>query len=122
MFIPLNLGLINSVDSDVFYPKRVLQQGDPISCYLFILCVGVFSILIFRSVRNKKISGICVACGVLVISHLLFADDSIMVAHARVEGYDKFKGILQIYGDASGQTVNMEKCRIAISPNVDDES
>ena len=56
---------------------RGLQQGDPISPCLFLLCADAFSTLISQAAVLKEIHSIQICRGALVISRL-FADDSII--------------------------------------------
>lgn len=49
--------LINGVAYGCIRPTRGLQQGDPLSSYLFLLCVEGFSSLI---TRNQMISDISI--------------------------------------------------------------
>lgn len=65
-----------------FLPERGLQQGDSLSPYLFILCTDVLSILLKKKAHEKKIQGIQVARKALVITHLFFTDESLLVTRA----------------------------------------
>lgn len=51
------------------------------------------------------------------ISHLLFADNSIMFGEASISGAMKLKGILKEYERGSGQSVNFHKSRVFYSSN-----
>lgn len=61
-----------------FTPTRGIQQGDPISSYLFLLCAEALSVLLSKAKTEGKIKGIKVASGCQSLSHLFFVDDSIL--------------------------------------------
>lgn len=59
-------------------PKRGLRQGDPISPYLFVLCMERLSLLVNQRVEQGLWKPIKVANSGPHVSHLLFADDVIL--------------------------------------------
>lgn len=69
---------VNGIDSKSFIPERGLRQGDSIYPYLFILCAEAFSWLISKGVVEGELNGVKVARNAPPISHLLFANDSIL--------------------------------------------
>ena len=105
---PLKLSFIlNGKLEGNISPSRGLRQGCPLSPYLFILCAKNLSSLIRKSKRDGRILGVRCCRGSPLISHLLFADDSIMFSKASIESGACLKDILNIYEKASGQQVNL---------------
>jgi hypothetical protein len=56
--------------------------------------------------------GIWVAPSALMVSHLLFADDNLLLFRANRENAETMKKSLDLYCCASGQQVNLEKSLI----------
>ena len=56
-------------------PQWGLRQGDPLSLYLFIICVEALSSLIKSREAVGRIHGCQIVRGALLISHLFFMDD-----------------------------------------------
>ena len=59
-------------------PSRGIRQGDPLSPYLFLLCAEGLSALIKKEVENGRLGGVAVCHWDPKISHLFFADDSLI--------------------------------------------
>ena len=70
--------LINGKPSLSFKPSRGIRQGDPLSLYLFLLCSEGFSALIHEEERLGRWRGLEMGQAGPVVSHLLFADDSLL--------------------------------------------
>ena len=51
------------------------------------------------------------------MSHLLFADDSLILFHANGGDAQHLQGILDLYEECSGQMINRDKLAIMFSPN-----
>jgi hypothetical protein len=113
--------LINGVPSQIFSPQRGLRQGDPLSPYLFILCADVLSNLITYAQQNQRIKGIKIAHGAPEITHLFFADDSLMFCRATKEEITHLNKIITDYQEASGQLVNVNKSEMMFSRHVRNE-
>ncbi|XP_058783591.1 uncharacterized protein LOC131658300 [Vicia villosa] len=113
--------LVNGQPSRIFYPERGLRQGDPLSPYLFVICADVLSGLLKKGVAEGSLNGIQVARRAPKISHLFFADDSILFSRANINEAEKILDVLSIYQQASGQMVNLEKSEASFSRNVRDE-
>jgi hypothetical protein len=72
----------NSEETDMFVPTRGLRQGDPLSPYLFLLCVEGLSSLLLHEEEVGGIDGVRVCRNAPSVSHLLFADDSLILMKA----------------------------------------
>lgn len=60
-------------------PSRGLGQGDPLSPYLFLTCADDFSALLRQAENMRDILGLKIAKNAPSISHLFFADDSMII-------------------------------------------
>ncbi|CAB4309818.1 unnamed protein product [Prunus armeniaca] len=94
--------LVNGSPVGFISPQRGLCQGDPLSSYLFLLCVEVFSGLIMQVEQQGFLHGIAISRGAPSISHLLFADDSFLFIRAMPEVCQHLSYIFQSYERASG--------------------
>lgn len=86
--------LINGHPTNSFQPKRGIIQGDPLSPYIFILCVEVLSDMIDRAQRNGLITSISIATNAPYISHLLYDDDIFLFCRAKPEEAKTITNIL----------------------------
>ncbi|KAF7151640.1 hypothetical protein RHSIM_Rhsim02G0183800 [Rhododendron simsii] len=109
--------VINGNKGDLFSPSRGIWQGCPLSPYLFILCAEGFHYLIQKEIADQTRRGIKVGLHCPPISHLFFADDSILFWEASDAGCHAIEDILRKYEGASGQRVNNEKSTLFFSPN-----
>ncbi|KAH9747206.1 reverse transcriptase domain-containing protein [Citrus sinensis] len=106
--------ILNGVAKGFFHPQRGLRQGCPLSPYLFIMCAEAFSNLIRQAEHQKLIHGLNFGKD-LTISHLLFADDSLIFARATADECRNLKRVFECYERALGQIFNMEKSSMFFS-------
>jgi hypothetical protein len=104
--------LLNGSPFGLFWPSRGLQQGDPLSHFLFILGTEVISRLLHQSLQGFKISRHC-----FPLNHLLFADDLVIFTHATCLEAGIIKDCLSKYNLWSGQSVSVDKSNILFSSN-----
>ncbi|XP_040996249.1 uncharacterized protein LOC121242444 [Juglans microcarpa x Juglans regia] len=109
--------LVNGVPQSEFRPSRGIRQGDPLSPYLFIMCAEALSSMISKGVEEGVISRVPFARGRIRISHLFFADDSLLFCKANALEWGKLHNMLKIYEEASGQRLNLKKTSIQFSRN-----
>lgn len=107
--------LINGFPGRHFTPSRGLRQGDPLSPYLFLFCADALSALLRKAETNHLLHGARICREAPSVSHLFFADDSLIFGRASEDEIDTVKRILQIYEVASGQKVNLDKSDISFS-------
>lgn len=110
--------LWNGERTESFQPLRGLRQGDPLSPYLFVLCMERLCHMIERSIARKQWKPISISCGGPKLSHICFADDLILFAEASVSQIGIIRGVLESFCNASGQKVSLEKSKIYFSKNV----
>jgi hypothetical protein len=71
-----------------------------------------FSTLLKKAQDNSMPKGVNFGMDGPHITHLLFADDSIVFLEASVESFHALKGVLLAYESASGQKLNLQKSSI----------
>ncbi|KAG7563755.1 Endonuclease/exonuclease/phosphatase superfamily [Arabidopsis suecica] len=113
--------LVNGSPTKKIYPQRGLRQGDPISPYLYLLCTEGLSSLLQAAMHTKSIKGFKASRGGPSISHMFFADDSLLFCQAAEEQCRHLLQILQDYAEASGQYVNFQKSAILFGKTVSPE-
>ncbi|KAL5563016.1 hypothetical protein UlMin_032763 [Ulmus minor] len=109
--------MINGSVFQSFWPARGLRQGDPLSPYLFILCMEILSRLINSKVDNLLIQGFNSARGLPSLQHLFFADDIFLFGKATTFEATQFRSCLDTFCSWSGQSFNSHKSNILFSHN-----
>ena len=104
-----------------YYPTRGLHQGDPLPPYLFLLCVKGLLALLRKSIKLGTLKGVAVCARGPNISHLFFADDSLIFCQATKEECSTLISILAKYEQASCQQLNREKTSLLFNKNTPQE-
>jgi hypothetical protein len=75
-------------------------------------CVEGFSAFLQKAQMEKHVSGVGFGGAGPTITHLLFADDSIVFPEASTSNLTALREILQAYKECSGQRVSLQKSSI----------
>ncbi|XP_038973112.1 uncharacterized protein LOC120105093 [Phoenix dactylifera] len=94
-----------------------LRQGCPLFLYLFIICSDVLSRSLRAACTVRELEAYVPALGAQPISHLLFADDCLLLTRARIADAQAIRQVLATYCHPSGQRVNAQKSTISFSPS-----
>ena len=94
--------LINQEPMGYIILSRGLHQGDPISPYLFLLCAEGLTTLLKNAKHRKHITGVIEGWGGPKLTHLFFADDSILFCRVETEECQNIMSLLGTYEEASG--------------------
>ncbi|WCJ35671.1 DNAse I-like superfamily protein [Euphorbia peplus] len=109
--------LWNGEKTEDFRPTRGLRQGDPLSPYLFVLCMERLSHLIIDAVSNRSWKAVRASQSGPALSHIFFADDIVLMSEASFQQAQVIKSILSFFCDCSGQKVSLAKSRVFFSVN-----
>ncbi|GKV23775.1 hypothetical protein SLEP1_g33471 [Rubroshorea leprosula] len=101
-----------------FNPQRGLRQGDPLSPYLFIMCMERLSHKIQSKVHSKAWKPFRISRGGLALSHLFFADDLMLFSEASNQQVEVIMGCLTEFSNESGLDINLTKSKLYVSPNI----
>nr|KYP72147.1 LINE-1 reverse transcriptase isogeny [Cajanus cajan] len=101
-----------------FKPTRGIRQGDPLSPYIFVLCMERLFHLIEVAVCQELWKPIKQSKKGPAISHLAFADNLILFAEASLDQAEIIKSCLDSFCLSSGMKVSEENTRVFFSKNV----
>ena len=94
--------LINGEPQGEISPTRGLRQGDPLSPYLFLMCTEGLHGLIRKAATKGDIRGVSICQNEPKITHLLFADDSLIFCRAKESECQSLLHVLATYERALG--------------------
>ncbi|XP_028071512.1 uncharacterized protein LOC114273895 [Camellia sinensis] len=113
--------LFNGEKTEEFTPSRGIRQGDPISPYIFILCLEFLSSRISEAYGNHTWTPIRVSRNGPLLSYLFFADDLILFGEASEANCHSISLLLPEFCSLSGQKISFGKSKVLFSSNVQDD-
>ena len=114
--------LLNGGKLEPFHPSRGIRQGDPLSPYLFIMCMEVLGFLILRRCEENLWDPVQASRGGQAFSHLFFADDLVLFAKADLRNSNSMRETLDTFCELPGQKVSLDKSKVYFSPNISPDS
>lgn len=102
----------NNEGTECFKPSRGLRQGDPLSPYLFLLCIKGPTTLLTHAKESGSLNGVKVCRDAPVVTNLLFDDDSLILMKDNIQNDACLKAALDLYCLTSRQLVSVEKSSI----------
>ena len=113
--------LVNGTPCGFFPSSRGLHQGDPLSPLLFIIVMEALSRLLARARDGCYISGFGVGrVNHISISHLLFADDTLILCGAARDQLCHLKSVFVWFQASSGLKINLGKFELVPVGSVPD--
>lgn len=94
--------LINGEPKGMIRPSRGIKQGNPLSPFLFLLCIEVLYGLISQATRQGDIRGFSLCRNGPRLTHL-FAKDSLLFCKSSHQECQKVLDILDVYSSCSGK-------------------
>ena len=98
--------LFNGKPKGLIHPSRGIRQGDPLAPFLFLLCTEGLHSLITNAANEGSIRGFSLCRRSPRLTHLLFADDSLLFCRANSHDSLKVLEILETCESVSGQQIN----------------
>lgn len=109
--------LWNGKPTQSFSPQRGIRQGDPLSPYIFVLCMERLSHAIQEAVNTGAWHPIKMGRRGIPLSHLFFADDLIVFGQNSDMQIATFQRIISSFCAASGHKVSLSKTKVYFSKN-----
>ncbi|PNY15039.1 cysteine-rich receptor-like protein kinase, partial [Trifolium pratense] len=102
--------LVNGSPTDEFPLGRGLRQGDPLSPFLFLLAAEGFNVLMEAMVARNLFTGYNIGGeGQISVSHLQFADDTLLMGVKSWANVRALRAVLVLFETLSGLKVNFNK-------------
>jgi hypothetical protein len=106
---------VNGELTEEFKPERGLRHWDPLSPYLFLFVAEGLTNILQKAVHNQELQDLKCCRGAPGISHLLFADDSMLFFKATGQQTNVVRKAIMSFEKGTGQLISQSKCSILFS-------
>lgn len=103
--------LWNGEITSEFSPTRGIRQGDPLSSYLFVLCLDRLSVMIEKAVLEGSWKPLKLS-KTISVSHAFYADDVFLFGNATSANIETMFRTLNHFGNMSGLRISTAKSSI----------
>ena len=103
---------MNGERGEFFRSYKGLRQGDPLSPLLFNVVADALSVMLTRACEAGVIQGLVSHLIDGGITHLQYADDTVLLLQFSAKNLTKVRLILSCYEAMSGMKINFEKSEI----------
>ena len=110
--------LFNGEKLSSFAPSGGIRQGNPLSPFIFLLCMEYLNAQIEDLCDSKQWIRVKASSRGPGFSHIFFADDLLLFARANTKNCDAITTTLNSFCDMAEQKVNNTKSKIFFSSNV----
>eukprot|EP00253_Pinus_taeda_P008507 PITA_08507 len=104
--------LVNGAPSAPFTPSRGIRQGDPLSPFLFVILMEGLSRTIAKKKAEGSIKGLQPIRSLPATTHQQFVDDTMLHGTPTVKEAVAYRGILDLFSQASSMEINFSKSTI----------
>lgn len=101
--------LVNGSPMNEFSMSRGLRQGDPLSLLLFLIATEGLNGLISAAKQDGLYKGVAVGRERVVVTHLQYTDDMLLIGEACDEEVGVMKAIMRCFKAISGLKANFAK-------------
>lgn len=105
--------LLNGKPRGKISANRGIRQGDPLSPFLFVIAMDYLSQTLDAAYNKGLIEGFRIRDNGTHISHLLFADDILLLSSPDERKFRNLHLILKSFEQASGLNINLNKSSIS---------
>ncbi|KAJ0910951.1 putative RNA-directed DNA polymerase [Helianthus annuus] len=101
--------LVNGSPTFDFQCHKGIRQGDPLSPFLFLFVMEAFSCIVSKACELGELKDLRAFDGGYAISHLLYADDALILGEWSRENIENTARLLRVFYICSGLKINLKK-------------